>query len=304
MWNTSLEPGRAPCCFGSVGRRLPSSCLSFLLTWTAKRKDPEGHNYSCPWWELLFCEALWSAAILLGARRCWQSQRLALNPGVGVALSEAAQLLGTCGVMKPWMGISLSYLWPFSLSGYRAGFREASGAREGQQGATLRCVGGRARGPLEFLCHLRMPCQSLTLPQRKLGPIWCAHSPPLSPALSLGFLICEVGAAHLSPCSDEEVWGAVVCQAWGLGQDPSVEVGPPCLGTVPSTSTHQLKANGIITSLDWNLQWLRFALQIKSKLLSQVHRLRLIGTDFVLASRPSLPPCALSLWPSQLLLPL
>lgn len=156
MWRPSAwrpvswEPAELLAGSGSVDRRLPSSHLSLLRTWTAKRKDTEGHSYSSPWWELLFCESPWSAAILLGARWCWQSQRLALNLGAGVALSEAAQLLGTYGVMKPWMEICLSYLWPFSISGYRAGFREASGASEGEQGATLRCVRGRAGVPLSF----------------------------------------------------------------------------------------------------------------------------------------------------------
>lgn len=103
---------------------------------------------------------------------------------------------------------------------------------------------GGARGPPEFLCGLRMPCQSLTLSQRELGPILCA----LSPALSLSFLTCEVGTVSLSPCSEEEVWGSsglkcVRC----LDRSPLLRWEPTCLGAGLSTSTPYLKASVILS---------------------------------------------------------
>lgn len=60
-------------------------------------------------------ESLWSAATRFGDRLWWQSQRQALKLGVVVALSEAAQFLGTYVVMT-WDGdISESsvVLFPF-----------------------------------------------------------------------------------------------------------------------------------------------------------------------------------------------
>lgn len=59
------------------------------------------------------------------------------------------------------------------------------------------------------------------------------------------------------------------------------------------------EANGI-TSLEWNLQWLRFALQVKNRLLPQVHRSPGSSSSaHTLFWRPGLriAPCTLSLWP-------
>lgn len=89
-----------------------------------------------------------------------------------------------------------------------------------------------------------------------------------------------------------------------LRQDPSVEVGPTGLGTVLSTLMHYQKAKGMV-SLCWNLQWLSFALQMKNKLLSRMHRPGSSPLAPTLLRHPGLciAPWALSPWPSQLPLP-
>lgn len=99
----------------------------------------------------------------------------------------------------------------------------------------------------------------------------CSFQLPLSSALSLGFLICEVAAdLRFQP---GQVWGSsgLLCMRC-LGRTlASRRREPTCPGTVLRASEHWLKADGIV-SLHWNLQRLPFALQIKNKLPSQVCR--------------------------------
>lgn len=149
--------------------------------------------------------------------------------------------------------------------------------------------GREARGPLEFLCGLRMPCQPLSLPQRRLGPIWCARSPPCLPCPDLSFPICKVSPVSPNLAGgDGEVWGSsgLLCMRCLDGTPPSRRRAPPARRWA---KCFRALADGIV-SLHGNLQWLRFAFQIKTKLLPQVysplHSGFLVNADFVPASGP------------------
>lgn len=163
-------------------------------------------------------------------------------------------------------------------------------------------MGREDRGSPEFLCGLRMPCQPLSLPQRRLGPIWCACSPPCLPCPDLSFPICKVSPVSPNLAgSDGEVWGSSGSLCLD-GTPPSRRRDPPARHWA---KCFRALADGIVL-LHGNLQWLPFAFQTKTKLLSQVYSpLHSSSLMLTLSLRPGLlvAPCTLSPWPSQVPLP-
>lgn len=78
--------------------------------WVAKRKDPEEHSYSSPWWELLFLGDSAGRTQSLGGEALMAEPKASFESGCGYGFGRGCSALLDMGGLCPGTGISFSYL--------------------------------------------------------------------------------------------------------------------------------------------------------------------------------------------------